>query len=39
MPDFGDWLGENYGIGPDDLSDDDWEYYHNLYEAYIEEEF
>lgn len=31
IPDFNDWLYDKYGVGDADLTDDDWEYYHDKY--------
>lgn len=31
IPDFNDWLYDKYGVGDADMSDDDWEYYHDKY--------
>lgn len=31
IPDFNDWLYDKYGVSDADMSDDDWEYYHDKY--------
>lgn len=31
IPEFNDWLYDKYGVGDSDMSDDDWEYYHDKY--------
>lgn len=31
IPEFNDWLYDKLGYGDSDLSDDDWEYYHDKY--------